>query len=208
MTGISEKALTAARLVLAKCSAIDPWFPEPSESTMLGWAEQFGLVNFDTQELLDAVSSVYARATSGFKPLPADVINAARLARQDRTARTPIESDADEVYPGDVKAAADPGDYPHEWTAEQRVSAYWYANSLRAMPATTAGWRALADQLERERERHEKPAGTGGYGNLLTVRCPWCHASPGQHCTVPQTKRRPHGGAHPSRIEAAEAARA
>lgn len=168
MSAVSEKALTAARLVLAKCSAIDPWFPQPSESTMLGWAEQFGIVNLDTQELVDAVTSVYANATSGFKPLPADVINAARAVRQDRMARA--------AEP--VKEALDPA----------RVAEH--------VVEITA---ALDTKFERPSRRHGV--------NPLSVRCPWCHASPGQHCTVPQTSRRPHGGAHPSRIEAVEEAR-
>lgn len=168
MTGVSEKALNAARLVLAKCSAIDPWFPQPSESTMLGWAQQFGLVNLDTQDLLDAVTSVYANATSGFKPLPADVVNAARVARQDRMARA--------IEP--AREALDPG----------RV-----AEHVAEITATLGA-------------KFNRPSRRPG-ANPLTVRCPWCHASPGQHCTVPQTNRRPHGGAHPSRLEAAEAIR-
>lgn len=57
---------------------------------------------------------------------------------------------------------------------------------------------ALDTKFQRPSRRHGV--------NPLAVRCPWCHASPGQHCTVPQTRRRPHGGAHPSRIEAAQEA--
>jgi hypothetical protein len=30
--------------------------------------------------------------------------------------------------------------------------------------------------------------------NYLTVRCPWCKASVGRPCTVPQTNERPAGG--------------
>jgi hypothetical protein len=44
--------------------------------------------------------------------------------------------------------------------------------------------------------------------NPLSVRCPWCNAGVGQHCAVPQTSHRPAGGAHPSRIEAAQRIRA
>jgi hypothetical protein len=49
---------------------------------------------------------------------------------------------------------------------------------------------------------YERPTKRHGV-NPLSVRCPWCHMGVGQHCVVPQTSRRPAGGAHPSRIEAA-----
>lgn len=55
----------------------------------------------------------------------------------------------------------------------------------------------LDEKFNRASQRHGV--------NPLTVRCPWCHAGISQHCVIPQTNHRPAGGAHPSRIEAAQA---
>lgn len=41
--------------------------------------------------------------------------------------------------------------------------------------------------------------------NWMTVRCPHCDAGPLMHCCVPGTTRRPAGGTHPARLEAAKA---
>lgn len=48
--------------------------------------------------------------------------------------------------------------------------------------------------------KHHRP-----YPNPLKVWCPHCGAGPFKHCSVPGTSRRPHGGMHPARIEAAQA---
>lgn len=66
----------------------------------------------------------------------------------DRAPREPIENGADDYYPGDAKAAPDLPDYPTSWDSERRRKVYWYAMSLRAVPKTTGGWQALADQLD------------------------------------------------------------
>jgi hypothetical protein len=87
MSTPSDRAIAAAKAVLAKCAANDPWFPQPAESTVLAWAEQITLTNMPKDLLLEAVTSVYASNGHGFKPLPADVINAARSIRRDRTER-------------------------------------------------------------------------------------------------------------------------
>ena len=46
--------------------------------------------------------------------------------------------------------------------------------------------------------KHQRPQ-----CNWLSVRCPHCNAAPLKHCVVPGTTRRPHGGVHPARLEAA-----
>lgn len=91
MTGISGRAIAAAKAVLAKCAANDPWFPQPSESTVLAWAEHIALANLDADILLEAVTVAYGGHTNGFKPLPGDIITAARQIRHDRFQRQPLE---------------------------------------------------------------------------------------------------------------------
>jgi hypothetical protein len=92
MTGLSRQSIDAAKAVLAKCAANDPWFPLPSESIVLAWAEHIARWNLSADELLEAVTVAYTGRTSGFKPLPADIIIAARQIRRDRAER---ESEAE-----------------------------------------------------------------------------------------------------------------
>lgn len=87
MSAVSERALDAARAVLAMCAAHDPWFPQPSEATILAWAQQIGRTGFTRGQLVAGVVDVYAVRESGFHPLPADVINAARAVRRDQLDR-------------------------------------------------------------------------------------------------------------------------
>ena len=48
---------------------------------------------------------------------------------------------------------ADYPPYPAEWTAEQRIAAYWHALNFTSFPGITEGWYAVSKSLERERER-------------------------------------------------------
>jgi hypothetical protein len=82
-------AVTAAKAVLAKCAANDPWFPQPSQATVLAWAEQVEFTNLTVEDLLAGVTDVYRTRGNGFKPLPADVIGAARALRQEAAMREP-----------------------------------------------------------------------------------------------------------------------
>jgi hypothetical protein len=83
----SRQAINSAKAVLAKCSANDPWFPQPSDALILAWAEHFQIRNYDLQDLLAAVTQVYASNKSGFKPLPGDILTAAAAIRNDRSMR-------------------------------------------------------------------------------------------------------------------------
>lgn len=84
---ITESAINATKAVLAKCAANDPWFPNPAEATILAWAEQFVTAKLPLDDLLAAVTLAYATNGSGYKPLPADIIKAARAIRADRMQR-------------------------------------------------------------------------------------------------------------------------
>ena len=88
----------AARKVLAKIAATDPYFAKPSEAIVKAWGEQIAATNLTDDELLDGVAALYAVKESGFRPLPADVLNAARRLRRERFERQPLE---------DIEAAND-----------------------------------------------------------------------------------------------------
>lgn len=77
---------TAAK-ALAKCAAYDPWFPQPNRATVQAWAEQIGRYRLDLADVLAGVTKMYSDNGSGFRPLPKDLIDAARAIRRDRTER-------------------------------------------------------------------------------------------------------------------------
>jgi hypothetical protein len=116
------------------------------------WRDLFEGYDFSTAELVAAVK--FRAKTCPDAPEPADIIRVARTNRSDRMAREPLpQNTPDEEpthYPGDAKAAPDPGEYPAEWDADQRCGAYWFALRLKAVPRTTAGWRAIDDQLREQ----------------------------------------------------------
>lgn len=76
-----------AAAVLAKCATKDPFFPKPSQALALGWGEEFAKWNLTVDDLLAGVSKMYGDHGAGFRPLPKDVIDAARAIRRDRSDR-------------------------------------------------------------------------------------------------------------------------
>lgn len=77
---------TAAK-ALAKCAAYDPWFPQPNRATVQAWAEQIARYQLDLPDVLAGVTKMYADNGSGFRPLPKDLVDAARAVRKDRSER-------------------------------------------------------------------------------------------------------------------------
>lgn len=69
-----------ASLVLAKCAANDPWFPNGGESTVLAWAEVFSESGLAREDLLAGVARAYRMAEEGFRPLPASIVRHSRAA--------------------------------------------------------------------------------------------------------------------------------
>ena len=72
---------------LAKCAAYDPWFPQPNRATAQAWAEQIAHWKLDLTDVLAGVAKMYADNGNGFRPLPKDLVDAARFVRADRTQR-------------------------------------------------------------------------------------------------------------------------
>lgn len=72
--------MQTAALVLAKCAANDPWFPNGGESTVMAWAEVFSESGLSREDLLAGVARAYRLAEEGFRPLPASIIKHARAA--------------------------------------------------------------------------------------------------------------------------------
>ncbi|AEJ93260.1 hypothetical protein SHILAN_76 [Mycobacterium phage ShiLan] len=86
-----------ATQALAKCAAYDPWFPQPNRATVEAWAEQIELWKFNQADVLAGVTKMYSDHGNGFRPLPKDLVDAARAIRRDRCEReTPAEREARE----------------------------------------------------------------------------------------------------------------
>jgi hypothetical protein len=86
-----------AALALAKCAAYDPWFPKASQAIVTSWAEQLEIYKLELPDVLAGVTNMYSRNGSGFRPLPKDLVDAARDIRRDRMERAPL-------YPRDPEA--------------------------------------------------------------------------------------------------------
>lgn len=80
-----------AAAVLAKCASKDPFFPKPSAALAMGWGEEFERWNLDTDDLLAGVTKAYSDNGNGFRPLPKDIVDAARAIRRDRSDRESTE---------------------------------------------------------------------------------------------------------------------
>ena len=90
----SENSIALAKKVLAKCMAYDPYFVNPSQSTVLAWAEHIVIRNPSEDDMMDAVTRFYERNTDGVKPLPASITSLASVILLERRER---ESDADRL---------------------------------------------------------------------------------------------------------------
>jgi hypothetical protein len=125
------------------------------------WAELIHPYQLAQTDLLEAVKRRARFHTEA--PEPADIIQIARQIRSERANTTiGIEHDPPDhpyrqehpthqhkqEYPGDSKAAPDPAPYPEHWTAEQRVTAYWYALRQHATPTSGNSWEALLKQAQ------------------------------------------------------------
>lgn len=85
---MSDYHQTAAR-ALAKCAAYDPWFPQPNRATVEAWAEQIAEYKLSDADVLEGVKIAYRDNGSGFRPLPRDIVQAARAIRRDRAEQEP-----------------------------------------------------------------------------------------------------------------------
>ena len=76
-----------AAAVYQRCNHFDPYLPALSADLARAWGALFEKHRFNERDLLAAVDAVYGERGSGFRPLPADIITAARAIRRDRTER-------------------------------------------------------------------------------------------------------------------------
>lgn len=160
----SDRAISLAKKVLAKCMAYDPHFPRPSEATLLAWGEHISYRNPDPDDMLEAVTKFYETNTDA-KPLPASITFIARQVRQERAMH------------GDYKPPPDKSDDPEpQLPVGKKISmAEWEELHGAKFPKL-----ALGLPLEEPNAQLDGP-------NPLRVQCPHCQATPGSQCTIPGT---------------------
>lgn len=89
--------LEIAARALAACAEQDLWFPKPNPATTTAWARHLQHWKLELDDTLAGVAKMYDDNGSGFRPLPKDLIDAARFCRADRCQReTPAEREARE----------------------------------------------------------------------------------------------------------------
>ena len=57
---------------------------------------------------------------------------------------------------GNRKAADDSGNYPANWTSEQRTKAYWESRRMDIIPDSPAAWESVARHRHREVKRRQE----------------------------------------------------
>ncbi|MCG7592415.1 hypothetical protein [Mycobacterium sp. PSTR-4-N] len=167
--GLNYPQIAAA--VYQACTTYDQYLPQLSEDVARAWAKTFARFGLTAEQLIRGVDAVYAERGNGYRPLPADIAQAARAIRQDERMREPAAVRDRRMEGLAAKAAED-------------VVAL---AERKGVPATTT-------TFERR-----------GINPASRVKCPWCHAGPGQPCVIPIThkplRRRQF---HDARIEAAQ----
>ncbi|WP_072689312.1 hypothetical protein [Rhodococcus marinonascens] len=77
---ITDDDKITATMVLAKCAANDPWFPNGGEATVMAWAEVFSDARLPREDLLAGVARAYRLAKEGFRPLPGPIVEHSKAA--------------------------------------------------------------------------------------------------------------------------------
>ena len=170
---MSERSDEAAKVVLAKCMAYDPYFANPAKSTILAWSEHFELRNIATEDLLAGVARFYEFNTEGTKPLPASISFMARevIRQRSQSETTEQREEREARIDAKVEGRAQDLDAP-------------------ALPRRNPAEKITVEEWER---RHgEKFPSFGGVGqsvdaNPLRVRCMWCRQPIGSRCVVSGT---------------------
>jgi hypothetical protein len=106
--------------IYQRCNHFDPYLPPLSADLARAWGSLFAKHRLNQDDLLAAVDTVYETHGGGYRPMPADIISAAKTLRQDRFQRQPlddIEAHNDRLAPlvaELAEAASIPDETPHD----------------------------------------------------------------------------------------------
>lgn len=182
----SERAVAAARKVLAKIAAYDPHFPNFSQSTLMAWAEHITISNMTEDDMLDGVTKFYETATAGAKPLPASITILANAIRIERIQREPKRAREEREARRDAK-----------------LEGREYVKELDP----PGGKMSMAEWEERHGVRFPKVAlglDIPDGPKPLSVRCPWCRRDVGYRCVIPGSDTELKGPSHNARMAVLE----
>lgn len=203
---------------------------EATEADELVWSRIVGQLSAD--DCADAIIAHFREQPNVWLQ-PGHILARVRARRADELARMdPDERGAELAEQQNTRrdrhgyidrSAPEDDEYPPEWTAQQRVAAYWqriqdlrdmveYEQAIsrpgtlsRERPASAAGrakaMAAVAAQYSFEDVDEDVP-----YVNPLAVRCEFCQSPQGEACTMagmPGQEREKRQRAHPVRLEAA-----
>jgi hypothetical protein len=76
-----------AAAVYQSCNHFDPYLPPLSADLARAWGKLFAKHALDERDLLAGVEAVYDQHGNGYRPMPADIISAARAIRRERAER-------------------------------------------------------------------------------------------------------------------------
>lgn len=77
-----------AAAVYQACNAYDPYLPRLSEEMARAWGRTFEKHKLTMDLLIKAVDRIYDEHGSGYRPLPKDIVDAARAIRREADAKT------------------------------------------------------------------------------------------------------------------------
>lgn len=118
----SPEYLNIASKALAACAEEDLWFPKPNPAVTVAWARHLQFWKFDLDDVIAGVRKMYEDNGAGFRPLPKDIVQAARSVRAERAKVEVVE----EIRAlGPAKASED---------HRRRVIAE-FANRMKSIPA-------------------------------------------------------------------------
>ncbi|WP_029923946.1 hypothetical protein [Nocardia otitidiscaviarum] len=88
----TEDFIAVAGYALGKFSGDQLYFPNAGDTTVLSWADTFAHSGLTEDEIRAGVLHLALNASGGdFRPMPADVIRAAKNARQERLNNIPAD---------------------------------------------------------------------------------------------------------------------
>lgn len=85
---MTENYPAIAAAVYQACNHFDPYLPPLSTDMAHAWGRLFQRHRLSTADLLAAVDKVYDEHGSGYRPLPKDIVEAARAIRRERDSYT------------------------------------------------------------------------------------------------------------------------
>lgn len=137
--------------VFKRCSGYDLWFPTPSQTAIVAWANLFAESKLSREDLLAGVDLAYTRETPGYRPLPASIIRYAHTAYYEALRDLPDDQRAlmDEAS----YALQDLGFSPNEAHRYSRAIALGRRTDLTLTPEQDSQLRARLTDIKKRREQ-------------------------------------------------------